>query len=89
VLITVGVALLAVGIPPGGVRPPPSDPPPDGDTGTGGDADVTLVAAVAEGFVEPAATASAGAAIVPTRIARQVAARARPDDRPTVTSTHP
>jgi hypothetical protein len=90
VLITVGVALLAVGIPPGDVSPPPS-PPPEGATGTVGAGAVTLVAAVAvaECFVEPAATAPAGAAIAPMSTTKQVAARTRSDDLPALTSTHP
>src|SRR5450755_1713485 len=89
-LSTVGVALVAVGIPPGAVSPPPSDPPPDGDAGAWavavGAAEVTLVEAVVECLLAPAATA---AAVGPRRAASSPASHTttqpRTNERLTVT----
>jgi hypothetical protein len=78
-LSTVGVVLVALGIPPGAVSPPPSEPPPDGDGVTDGalavaGAEVTLVEALAECWVLPAASTPAGAKTAPSSQAEQATA---------------
>src|SRR5450432_4173239 len=91
-LSTVGVGVLAVAIPPGAVNPPPSEPPPAGDgngDGAVAAAEVTLVEAVAECLVLPAASAAAGARTIANSEAKQATAQTRTHERPTRTNDRP